>query len=142
MVSSSRQFILIRSFLLLIFYQYHCVLPVVLTVESCPSVVACGQCRGVPLRGHNCDVRCTKGILLIIRYQYHIVSGEKRTYTLHHTSLTQMPFLITEVVCACQSAHCFRVFGSGFVYQVNVKHNRLSFVTVVIELLHGHGLGR
>ena len=95
-----------------------------------------------PLRGHNCDVRCTKGILLIIRYQYHIVSGEKRTYTLHHTSLTQMPFLITEVVCACQSAHCFRVFGSGFVYQVNVKHNRLSFVTVVIELLHGHGLGR
>ena len=25
------------------------------------------------LRGHNCDVRCTKGILLIISNQYHIV---------------------------------------------------------------------
>ena len=126
---------------LIIFYQYNSVLPV-LVVESCPSVVACGQCRGVPQRGQSCDVRCTKGILLIIRYQYHIVSGEKCTYTLHHTSLTQMPFLIAEVVGACQAAHGFRVFGSGFVNQVNVKHNRLSFVTVVIELLHGHGLGR
>ena len=56
-----------------IFYQYNGVLPV-LVVESCPSVVACGQCRGVPpQRGQSCDVRCTKGILLIIRYQYHIV---------------------------------------------------------------------
>ena len=125
-----------------IFYQYNGVLTV-LVVESCPSVVACGQCRGVPpQRWQSCDVRCTKGILLIIRYQYHIVSGEKCTYTLHHTSLTQMPFLIAEVVGACQAAHGFRVFGSGFVNQVNVKHNRLSFVTVVIELLHGHGLGR
>ena len=26
-----------------------------------------------PQRGQSCDVRCTKGILLIIRYQYHIV---------------------------------------------------------------------
>ena len=95
-----------------------------------------------PLRWQSCDVRCTKGICLIIRYKYHIISGEKRTYTLHHISLTQMPFLITEVIGACQAAHGFRVFGSGFVYQMNVKHNRLSFVTVVIELLHGHGLGR
>ena len=95
-----------------------------------------------PLRGQSCDVRCTKGILLIIYHCNQIVCSEKRTYTLHHTSLTQMPFLITEVVGACQSAHGFCVFGSGFVYQVNVKHNRLSFVTVVIELLHGHGLGR
>ena len=95
-----------------------------------------------PQRGQSCDVRCTKGILLIIRYQYHIVSGEKRTYTLHHASLTKMPFLIAEVIGACQAAHGFCVFGSGFVYQMNVKHNRLSFVTVVIELLHGHGLGR
>ena len=127
---------------LIIFNQYNSVLPVIV-VEPCPIPVFGGDCGGVPpLRGQSCDVRCTKGILLIIRYQYHIVSGEKRTYTLHHTSLTQMPFLITEVVCACQSAHCFRVFGYGFVYQVNVKHNRLSFVTVVIELLHGHGLGR
>ena len=87
-------------------------------------------------------MRCTKGICLIIRYQYHIISCERSTYTLHHTSLTQMPFLITEIIGTCQAAHGFRVFGSGFVYQVNVKHNRLSFVTVVIELLHGHGLGR
>ena len=79
---------------------------------------------------------------LIIFYQYHIISGQKRTYTLHHTSLSQMPFLVTEVIGACQTSHGFRVFGSGFVYQVNVKHNRLSLVTVVIELLHGHGLGR
>ena len=83
-----------------------------------------------------------KTCCLIIFYQYHIVCGKKRTYTLHHASLTQMPFLITEVVGACQAAHGFCVFGSGFVYQVNVKHNRLSFVTVVIELLHGHRLGR
>ena len=94
------------------------------------------------MRGQSCDVRCTKGILLIIRYQYHIVSGERSTYALHHTSLTQMPFLISKVVGPCQATHGFCVFGSGFVYQVNVKHNRLSLVTVVIELLHGHGLGR
>ena len=127
---------------LIIFYQYNSVLPVIV-VEPCPIPVFGGDCGGV-LTPTWAELRCAlqKGILLIIRYQYHIVSGEKRTYTLHHTSLTQMPFLITEVVCACQSAHGFRVFGSGFVYQVNVKHNRLSFVTVVIELLHGHGLGR
>ena len=95
-----------------------------------------------PKRGQSCDVRCTKGIWLIIRYKYHIVSCEKRTYTLHHTSLTQMPFLIAEVIGARQAAHGFCVCGSGFVHQANVKHNRLSLVTVVIELLHGHGLGR
>lgn len=39
-----------------------------------------------------------------------------------------MPFLITEIVGACQSAHGFRMFGSGFVYQMNVKHNRLSLI--------------
>lgn len=32
---------------LIIFYQYNGVLSV-LVVESCPSVVACGQCGGVP----------------------------------------------------------------------------------------------
>lgn len=53
-----------------------------------------------------------------------------------------MPFLIAKIICASLSTHGFGVFGSGFVYQMNVKHNRLSFVTVVIELLHGHGLGR
>lgn len=53
-----------------------------------------------------------------------------------------MPFLIAKVICASLSAHGFCVFGSSFVYQMKVTHNRLSFVTVVIELLHGHGLGR
>lgn len=53
-----------------------------------------------------------------------------------------MPFLIAKVICASLSAHGFCVFGSNFVYQMKVTHNRLSFVTVVIELLHGHGLGR
>lgn len=53
-----------------------------------------------------------------------------------------MPFLIAKIVSAGSATHSFCVFGSGFVYQTNVKHNRLSFVTVVIELHHGHGLGR
>lgn len=35
------------SVCLFIFYQYNGVLSV-LIVESCPSVVACGQCGGVP----------------------------------------------------------------------------------------------
>ena len=111
-------------------------------VESCPIPVFGGDCCGIPPTW--AELRCAlhERICLIIRYQYHNVSGEKRTYTLHHTSLTQMPFLITKVVGACQATHGFRVFGSGFVYQMNVKHNRLYFVTVVIELLHGHGLGR
>ena len=40
-------------------------------------------------------------LFLFVTYNYQIVCSEKRTYTLHQTSLTQMPFLITEVVSAC-----------------------------------------
>nr|DAI88962.1 MAG TPA: hypothetical protein [Caudoviricetes sp.] len=36
----------------------------------------------------------------------------------------------------------FCVFGSRFVYQMNVTHRRLSLVTVLMVLHHGHGLGR
>ena len=80
---------------LIIFYQYNGVLSV-LVVESCPSVVACGQCGGVPppQRGQSCDVRCTKEICLIIRYQYHIIfayrgEGVGCTTPIYLNSLTE-----------------------------------------------------
>lgn len=53
-----------------------------------------------------------------------------------------MPFLIAKIVSAGSATHGLCVFGSGFVYQMNVTHRRLSLVTVLMVLLHGHGLGR
>lgn len=48
-----------------------------------------------------------------------------------------MPFLIAKIVSAGSATHSLCVFGSGFVYQINVTHRRLSFVTVLMVLLHG-----
>ena len=39
-----------------------------------------------------------------------------------------MPFLIAKIICASLPTHGFGVFGSGFVYQMNIKHNRLSLI--------------
>lgn len=39
-------------------------------------------------------------LFLFVAYCNQIVCSEKRTYTLHQTSFTQMPFLITKVVSA------------------------------------------
>lgn len=47
-----------------------------------------------------------------------------------------MPFLIAKIVSAGSATHSLCVFGSGFVYQINVTHRRLSLVTVLMVLLH------
>lgn len=83
-----------------------------------------------------------KLLLLLETYRNKVICCEKSSYTLHQKAPSQMQFLITEIISPSSSAHSFCVFGSTLVYQVNVTHSRLSFVTVVIELLHGLGLGR
>lgn len=72
MVSSLRHFILIKSFRLIIFYQYHRVLPM-LVVQACPSLVAWGECGRIhpQTRGNIRELRCTKGVWLIIYSDYY-----------------------------------------------------------------------
>lgn len=47
-----------------------------------------------------------------------------------------MPFLIAKIVSAGSATHGLCVFGSSFVYQINVTHRKLSLVTVLMVLLH------
>ena len=58
----------------------------------------CAECWG---NRHHSKGGYGRLLFLFVAYCYQIVCSEKRTYTLHQTSLTQMPFLITEVVSAC-----------------------------------------
>lgn len=78
---------------------------------------------------------------LLVTYSYQVIGCEKRTDALHRlVGKDERDLLVSEIIPARELAHLLGVLGSGFSYQKYSVHNKLSFVTVEIVLLHGSRL--
>jgi len=78
---------------------------------------------------------------LLVTYSYQVIGCEKRADALHRlVGKDERDLLVSEIIPARKLAHLLGVLGSGFSYQKYSVHNKLSFVTVEIVLLHGSRL--